>query len=124
MNKFIYLTVVIVVLASCTNTKVEKRDNGLEWLLEANPETDAKKAIRSGDLRFIGLVGMLLKEVPRIDKNCDPGGNVRYISLDDVINSYEERKLQAIAPIYAEAYNHYIMQYGRENNVHVCEYSS
>lgn len=124
MNKAIYLIVAIIFLASCTDTKVAERDNGLEWLLKANPETDAKKAIRSGDTRFIGLMGMLLNEVPRIDKNCDPGENVRYISFDDVINSYEERKLQAIAPVYAEAYNHYIMQYGKENNVQVCAYNS
>ncbi|MCW8092250.1 hypothetical protein [Alteromonas sp. ASW11-130] len=124
MNKAICLIVAIIFLASCTDAKVGERDNGLEWLLKANPEIDAKKAIRSGDTRFIGVMGMLLKVVPRIDKNCDPGRNVRYINIDDVINSYEERKLQAIAPVYAEAYNHYMLQYGRENNVQVCKYNS
>ncbi|WP_444907579.1 hypothetical protein ACJJIR_05435 [Microbulbifer sp. SSSA008] len=109
---------IALLMASCTSP--ENYREGFDWILHANPESEAISAADNGDLRLIGLTGMLLNEVPLIDKSCEYGSNVRYLKIDDVIDSFAEIKYQVIAPVYAEAYNYHLITYLRKKGIDIC----
>ncbi len=106
-------------LINCSSNKDVKFQSELSWLLNADPEIDAKRAIKSGDVRYFGIMGMFIN-VPFFNKECINEERVKYIQISDLIESYEQNKLQAIAPIYAETYNYHILQYYKLHKLKQC----
>lgn len=113
--KLVFL--LILFLSGCQETN--KFEEDLRWLLYADPIKDAKLALSEGDTRYFGVVGMFIN-VPLFDENCITEKTVRFIRISDLIESYEQNKLQAIAPVYAEAYNFQILQYQKDNGQKQC----
>jgi hypothetical protein len=107
----------VFLMAGCQ--PANKHENDLSWLLTAEPSLDAEQAIHQGDLRYIGISGMFIS-VPFVDNKCINENTVRLIRVSDVIESYEQKKLQAIAPIYAEAYNFKILQHQKKQGQSQC----
>ncbi|WP_445364608.1 hypothetical protein ACJJIQ_10925 [Microbulbifer sp. ANSA003] len=114
----IHVIVISLLASSCSVSENSEAEFG--WILVADPKEDAILSASNGDLRLIGLSGMILSEVSLMDKSCEYGSNVRYLKIDDVIDSYAERKYQAIAPVYAEMYNHHLIKYLRQEGIEVC----
>lgn len=118
MSKIIVTIVAVLLLVGCAaKSEIEGE---LAWLLHAEPEKDAELAIRKGDIRFIGVVGMFFS-VPFFEETCVTNEKVRFIQISDLIESYEQRKLQAIAPIYAEAYNFRMLQHWKSLGKKQCD---
>lgn len=105
-------------MSSCTSHKASNED--FNWILTASPENNAISAAKDGDYRLIGISGILVNEVPPIDKSCEFGSNVKYLNIDDVIDSYAEKRFQVLAPVYAESYNYHLITYLRKNGVEIC----
>ncbi|WP_024462043.1 hypothetical protein [Marinimicrobium sp. LS-A18] len=116
--KILRIVALALLFSSCAVDK--KSSEEFRWILTASPEDDAISAAKEGDYRLLGISGMLTEEVPLMDKSCEHGSNVKYLSLDNVIDSYAERRYQAIAPVYAEAYNFHLIKYLRKNGVEIC----
>ena len=114
----IKIILISVLLSSCTTINI----NNLEWVLTADPQADAISSVRDGDNRLIGIAGILeqFNRVPLIDTSCKYGKNVKYLQMDDVIDSYKEEKSQAIAPVYAKAYNYHLINHLKSKNISVC----
>ena len=107
-----------LLVSSCSESKTDS----LEWVLTADPANDAKEAAGKGDYRLIGVGNMMpqLKTVPLIYRDCNYGSNVRYLMMDDRVESYEEAKHQAIAPVYAETYNLVLIEHLRAQGIDIC----
>jgi len=116
-----YLLVVILALSlfNCSSQNESIASNDLRWLLNADPEIDAKKAIESGDLRFFGVIGMSI-QVPLFNRECISNDRVNFIQISDLVESYEQEKLQAIAPIYAFNYNLHMSKYYKQHSLKDC----
>ena len=118
MNKIIVLISLCFLLA-CSNKLATEKD--YEWILIADPEMDAIVAARSGDKTLIGVSGIFGSEIPFENGYvCGKPKDVRYLKIDDVIDSYVEQKYTALAPIYAGSYNFYLWKYFSERGLDVC----
>ena len=118
MSKIIFNIVAIFLLVGCaTSNEIEGE---LSWVLNANPEKDADLAIRKGDIRLYGIAGMFIN-VPFFDESCISNEKVKFIQISDLIESYEQNKLQVIAPVYAEAYNFRMLQHWKSIGKKQCD---
>ncbi|MBD1391208.1 hypothetical protein IC617_17415 [Neiella sp. HB171785] len=115
---FKFFAFMILLLTACQEANQIEKD--LEWLLHADPVKDAKKAISVGDLRYVGTIGMFA-DVPWFAPECISEETVRLIQVSDLVESYEQNKLQAIAPVYATAYNYQILQYQKKHGLKQCD---
>ncbi|WP_027330423.1 hypothetical protein [Marinimicrobium agarilyticum] len=116
--KIFKIALLAFLISSCTSNGTRGED--FSWILTASPESDAISAAKKGDYRLIGISGMLVNEVPLLDKNCEYDKKVKYLNVDDVIDGYAEKRYQVIAPIYAESYNYHLIKYLRKNGVEIC----
>lgn len=111
MKNFIRLLAVSLVLfATCVQAS-ELGD--LPKYEKANPDFDLKAAIARNDLRFKGLMGYGVY-VPGVDdynKKYTKYGVDVIKGTSDIIQSYEQGRLTAIAQYYAEHYNLSLLQH-------------
>jgi hypothetical protein len=106
-------------LFACSDSQTNR--NGYDWVLTADPQDDAISAARSGDRTLIGVSGLFGQAIPDIRGiPCDKPKDVRYLKIDDVIDSYAERKFNALAPIYAELYNYKLREYFDAKGQDIC----
>ena len=117
--KHLLVLILALSLFNCSSQNESITSNDLGWLLNADPELDAKQAIKSGDLRYFGVVGMSI-QVPFFNRECISNDRVNFIQISDLVESYEQEKLQAIAPIYAFNYNLYMSKYYKKHNLKDC----
>ncbi|MEM5495827.1 hypothetical protein WNY77_00310 [Paraglaciecola mesophila] len=107
-------------LLGCEDKFDSRITEDLRWLLDADPKEDFEKSISSGDLRFVGVIGMF-STVPYFDEKCVTEDKVRFIQISDMVNSYEQEKLQAIAPVYASNFNLYMLKHWNEHGIKRCD---
>jgi hypothetical protein len=94
---------------------------GYDWILTADPESDANVAAKSGDKTLIGISGMFGSEIPVADGyKCAKPQDIRYLKIDDVIDSYAEQKYNALAEIYAGTYNTHLRKYFNARGQDIC----
>jgi len=117
--KYLLILLLVFSLVNCSSNKGSTISKELSWLLNAVPEREANKAIKSGDLRYLGIVGISI-QVPLFNRECINEDRVRFIQISDLVDSYEQIKLQAIAPVYAESYNYHMLQYYKRNKLNQC----
>ena len=123
--KLIVILISMLLISSCeksdSETQLEKVQEVMGWLYEANPEHDVQVAIENGDFRFMGVYGYSIV-VPRIDTKClDYEKDINPIKgTSDAIESYEHAKLNAIARVYAGEYNFRMRIYKEENTEFKC----
>jgi len=117
--KYLLILLLVFSLVNCSSNKESTISKELSWLLNADPEREAKKAIKSGDLRYLGIVGISI-QVPFFNRECINEDRVRFIQISDLVDSYEQIKLQAIAPVYAKSYNYHMLQYYKRNKLNQC----
>ena len=107
-------------LLGCENKFESRVTEDLRWLLNADPKDDFEKSIASGDRRFVGVIGMFIT-VPYFDEECITDDKVRLIQISDMVDSYEQEKLQAIAPIYASTFNLYMLKHWNTHGIKPCD---
>ena len=81
----------------------------LQWLDAANPQTDAQQALKTGDLRLLGLAtrsvnipGVKKEDTLKYESKC----GVQLIEgISDVVRSDEHLRLMQKARSYALKYN-------------------
>lgn len=87
----------------------------LKWLESANPENDAKKAIKEKDFRLMAVYGYAL-EIPGVD----PKYGIEYKKIyginpiegtSDFLISKEHMRLSKLAHEYAAKYNKAVLKY-------------
>jgi hypothetical protein len=123
--KFIVILISILLISGCeksdSEVHLEKVHEVMGWLYDANPHQDVQVAIENGDFRFMGVYGYSIV-VPRIDIKClDYEKDINPIKgTSDAIESYEHAKLNAIAQVYAEAYNRRMWIYKKDNTEFKC----
>lgn len=106
-------------LFACSD-KVENKDL-YDWILTADPEKDAISAARSGDKTLIGISSMSGNELPTAGGyKCQTPKNIRFLKLDDLIETYAEQKYNALAGIYADSYNYHLFKYFRAQGHNIC----
>lgn len=83
-----------------------------DWIYDAVPMTDALQAIEKGDFRFRGVYSYSLI-VPGVKMECiDTDTDIFPIEgTSDASTTYEERKFNALAMIYADVYNFQMKSY-------------
>jgi hypothetical protein len=118
--KLLIFLLVLFSLLGCEDKFDNRVTDELRWLLIADPEEDFEKSIADGDLRFVGVIGMS-RTVPYFDEKCVTEEKVRFIQISDMVNSYEQEKLQAIAPIYAENFNLYMLKHWNAHGIKRCD---
>lgn len=109
----------LCLLLACSDSQTNRDE--YKWILTADPENDAVSAGRSGDRTLIGVSGLFGRVIPDVRGiPCDKPHDVRYLKIDDVIDSYAERKFNALAPIYAELYNYNLRKYFDAKGLDIC----
>lgn len=100
------IVLVSIVLVSGCKPYVDDDELGIEWIYDAVPTEDAITAIEQGDFRFRGVYSYSLI-VPNVKMKCiDIDTDVFPIEgTSDASSTYEERKFNALAMIYADVYN-------------------
>lgn len=95
----------LLVISGC-ESQSSSRELNPDWLYDAVPMTDALKAIEQGDFRFRGVYSYSLI-VPGVKMECiDIDTDIFPIEgTSDASSTYEERKFNALAMIYADVYN-------------------
>jgi hypothetical protein len=111
MKNLLTLIAMVAVMTGCaTDTStLTKSEQKLQWIKDANPQLDAKKAIEAGDLRLMGLVqrsifipGVALDKINHYQQKC--GVNLIDGVSDTVLNN-NHLKLMNMARQYALQYN-------------------
>jgi hypothetical protein len=117
--RILFAFVLLCFLLACSESQTNKDE--YEWILTADPESDAISAARSGDRTLIGLSGLFVNVIPDVTGSpCKKPKDVRYFRIDDVIDSYAETKFNALAPVYAEHYNYYLRKYFDAKGQDIC----
>ena len=117
--RILFAFVLLCLLLACSESQTNKDE--YEWILTADPESDAISAARSGDRTLIGLSGLFVNVIPDVTGSpCNKPKDVRYFRIDDVIDSYAEAKFNALAPVYAEHYNYYLRKYFDAKGQDIC----
>ncbi len=111
MKYFLLPGLFILLLGGCgTNAKtLDPYIQKLQWLDAANPQDDARQAIKKGDLRLLGLAtrainipGVKKEDSYKYEKAC----GVQLIDgISDVVRSDEHLRLMQKARSYALKYN-------------------
>ena len=117
--RILFAFVLLCFLLACSESQTNKDE--YEWILTADPESDAISAARSGNRTLIGLSGLFVNVIPDVTGSpCNKPKDVRYLRIDDVIDSYAETKFNALAPVYAEHYNYYLRKYFDAKGQDIC----
>ncbi len=105
----------------CENSDLNSTVVDVNWIYEANPVDDVKKAVEVNDFRFLGVYGYSLI-VPGLKLECiDIEQDVKPIEgTSDSYSSYEEEKFNAVAKIYADYYNFQLMRHLKDNEIFNC----
>jgi hypothetical protein len=99
-----------VLLAACaTSGDIDPYVQKLQWLDTADPQADARQAVKQNDLRLLGLAtrsvnipGVVADEVVQYEQSC----GVQLIEgISDVVRSDEHLRLMQKARAYALQYN-------------------
>ena len=119
MNRAFCIFLFCSFIFSCSSTNSnDPYVKELTWLNSASPDRDAPQAIKKGDFRFKGMNNHGLVVVPGVDelaKCLNWKTDVDVIGGNDIFLTYEARKLDKIAYLYADYYNAYILYYWHEN---------
>jgi hypothetical protein len=108
----------------CSKTEKQKIEikirERLEYLYKADPLIDVENAIELQDYRFMGYYGYV-SIVPISTACLEKEFGVKMIKgTSDALENYEHGKLQALAIVYAEYYNHIMYVYIIENGLSKC----
>ena len=112
------LNLIVIALSACWLTacaSVEKIDpyvQKLQWLDTADPQADARQAVKQNDLRLLGLATRAVN-IPGIDADemlsYEQSCGVQLIEgVSDVVRSDEHLRLMQKARSYALQYNEII----------------
>ena len=111
MNQTILITILALVMTGCALQSGNMDPNvlKLQWLDAADPQTDAKQALKKGDFRLLGLAthsvnipGVVKEESLKYEMKC----GVQLIEgISDVVRSDEHLRLMQKARSYALQYN-------------------
>ena len=96
-------------LASADSVK-----NSIRTLEGADPAQDIERAIKKGDLRFIGVMGysLIVPGVEDYHERYEKNNGVRIIEgASDFILSDDVQRLNELATDYAERYNKLLLEY-------------
>ncbi len=107
MNKFFISLLLVISMNGCATDL--SATNKLDWLNNANPETDAKAALDKNDFRFmaISLRGTVIPGVDRTktlqyELRC----GINFIQgVSDAVRGQEQLKMMKKAHDYAAKYN-------------------
>lgn len=121
MNKKIFLLISLLVIYGCQNSEFDTTSKDMDWLYRANPIDDFEKAVKHNDYRFVGIYGYSIT-VPGIPLKClNIKKDVKPIEgTSDSSSSYEERKFNAIARVYADDYNFQLLKYLEGEKLFIC----
>ena len=114
MRSFKFKLIVIALLAgglsACASAgKIDPYVQKLQWLETADPQADARQAVKQGDLRLLGLAtrsvnipGVEADQMIAYEQSC----GVQLIEgVSDVVRSDEHLRLMQKARSYALQYN-------------------
>ncbi len=117
--RILFAFVLMGLLLACSESQTNRDE--YQSILTADPESDAISAARSGDRTLIGLSGLFGHVIPDVAWNpFNKPQDVRYLKIDDVIDSYAETKFNALAPVYAERYNYNLRKYFDAKGQDIC----
>jgi hypothetical protein len=111
MKLFLIIAVLVFAITACaTDLKaVDPNTQKLQWLDAADPQSDAKQAIKTGDLRLLGMATRSVSipgvETNRILKYETKCGVQLIEGISDVVRSDEHLRLMQKARSYALKYN-------------------
>lgn len=111
MKQFVLTLLLALVMTGCAiqSGNVDPYVQQLQWLDAADPQTDAKQALKKGDFRLLGLAthsvnipGVVKEESLKYEMKC----GVQLIEgISDVVRSDEHLRLMQKARSYALQYN-------------------
>jgi hypothetical protein len=111
MKSFLIVTALVLALTGCaTDSKaLDPNTQKLQWLDAADPQADAQQAIKTGDLRLLGMAtrsvsipGVETDQILKYEMKC----GVQLIEgISDVVRSDEHLRLMQKARSYALRYN-------------------
>lgn len=111
MKYFLLIMPILLTLIGCgINAKtIDPYVQKLQWLDAADPQNDARQAIKIGDLRLLGIATRTLS-IPGVEKddsyNYEQKCGVQLIDgVSDVVRSDEHLRLMQKARSYALKYN-------------------
>lgn len=115
---------ILAILISACDLNAPNSKMDLNYLYYANPVDDVKEAISKKDYRFYGISGMSLR-VPHIPRECiNIDTDVKIMPGNaEVTLSYEEKKFNALAQVYVDNYNFYMMLYLKDKGLYKCSHS-
>ena len=98
-----------LLVACATTSNIDPYVQKLQWLDAANPQADAKQAVKQNDLRLLGLAtrsvvipGIVEENILKYEEHC----GVQLIEgISDVVRSDEHLRLMQKARSYALQYN-------------------
>ncbi|MFT6372519.1 MAG: hypothetical protein ACJAZT_001263 [Gammaproteobacteria bacterium] len=117
MKSSLFLAVILLAMTGCaTDSKaLDPNVQKLQWLDAADPLADAQQAVKTGDLRLLGMAtrsinipGVDADQVMKYDEKC---GYQLIDGFTDVVSSDEHLRLMQKARSYALKYNSIIMTY-------------
>ena len=111
MKSSLIVTALVLAMSGCaTDSKaLDPNAQKLQWLDAAEPQADAQQAIKTGDLRLLGLAtrsisipGVETAQILKYEMKC----RVQLIDgISDVVRSDEHLRLMQKARSYALKYN-------------------
>jgi hypothetical protein len=111
MKHFLIVTALVMAVSGCaTDSKaLDPNVQKLQWLDAADPQSDAQQAIKTGDLRLLGMAtrsinipGVSQDQILKYETKC----GVQLIEgISDVVRSDEHLRLMQKARSYALKYN-------------------
>jgi hypothetical protein len=117
MKSTFFIIIILFFLIGCvTDSKaLDPNIQKLQWLDAADPQADAQQAVKTGDLRLLGMAtrsinlpGVKADQVMKYDEKC---GFQLIDGISDVVRSDEHLRLMQKARSYALTYNTVIMKY-------------
>lgn len=109
-SSLIIATLVLAMTGCATDSKaLDPNVQKLQWLDAADPQADAQQAIKTGDLRLLGMAtrsvsipGVATDDILKYETKC----GVQLIDgISDVVRSDEHLRLMQKARSYALKYN-------------------
>ena len=92
----------------------------LKRLERADPSKDLAEALRTNDLRFLGLGGYsreVVPGVPDFDERYKQFGMTMIPGTGDVFENAEHKRLQRVARDYARRYNMLLLEHLRSRGI-------
>ena len=117
MKSSLIVAALVLAMSGCaTDSKaLDPNVQKLQWLDAADPQADAQQAVRTGDLRLLGMAtrsvsipGVEMDQILKYETKC----GVQLIDgISDVVRSDEHLRLMQKARSYALKYNAIIKTY-------------